>query len=272
MSLRGVGIVAGVECAKLAVQLKARLVIAVCATAPFAFAVLMRIQDSLPSDTLFGRAVKESGFATPLVILGFASLWGFPVIGSVVGGDLFSAEDRYGTWKTVLTRARSRAEFFAGKVLVAIGFAWLALAVLAASSIAAGVLVLGVGPLIDLSGVLRPAREALGLVSLAWASALLPTAALASCAVLASVVTRSSAAGIGLPVIGALFMQLSTLVDGAELGRRLLVTSAFDAWHVLLTAPASYRPLFDGSIVSVTYALVSLVIAHWTLQRRDIGG
>ncbi len=132
--------------------------------------------------------------------------------------------------------------------------------------------VLGVGPLIDLSGVLRPAREALALVSLAWTSALLPIAALASCAVMVSVVTRSSAAGIGLPVI---WRVVHAAVDtGRRIGarRRLLVTSAFDAWHVLLTDPASYRPLFDASVVSVTYALVSLVIAYWTLQRRDIGG
>jgi len=272
MSLRGVRTVAGVELSKLAFQLKARLVLAVCAAGPFAFAVVMRVQDSLPSDTLFGRSVKESGFATPLVILGFASLWGFPAISSVVGGDLFSSEDRFGTWKTVLTRGRSRAEVFAGKVLVAIGFAWLALAVLAASSIAAGVLVLGSGPLIDLSGVLRPAPEALRLVCLAWVSAILPIGAWASCAVMVSIVTRSSPAGIGLPVLAALTMQLSTLVDGAEIGRRLLLTSAFDAWHVLLTEPASYRPVLDASIVSISYALVSLAMAYWTLQRRDIGG
>ena len=272
MSLRGIGAVAGVECAKLAFQLKARLVLAACAASPFAFAIAMRIQDSLPSDTLFGRAVKESGFATPLLILGFASLWGFPAISSVVGGDLFSAEDRYGTWKTVLTRARSRAEIFAGKVLVALAFAWLAAAVLGASSIAAGVFVLGSDPLIDLSGVLRPSPEALRRVLLAWASTGPPIAALTSIAVMVSVLTRSSAAGIGLPVIGALTMQLSTLVDGSEAGRRLLVTSAFEAWHGLLTEPAFYRPLIDGTLVSTVYAVVSLAIAYWALQRRDIGG
>ena len=63
---------------------------------------------------------------------------------SVVGGDLFSAEDRYGTWKTVLTRSRSRAEVFAGKVLTALGFSSLAVVVLAVSSIAAGLLVIGI--------------------------------------------------------------------------------------------------------------------------------
>ena len=93
MSVRGSLAVAGVECSKLVAQPKARLVLAVCVAGPFAFAVAMRVQSSVPSDTLFGRAVKESGFAVSLVVLGFAALWAFPVLTSVVGGDLFSARD-----------------------------------------------------------------------------------------------------------------------------------------------------------------------------------
>jgi ABC-2 type transport system permease protein len=272
MSRRGIAAVIAVECSKLARQLKVRLVIGVCLAAPFVFAVTIRVQDSLPSDTLFGRAVKESGFATPLVILGFASLWGFPAISSIVGGDLFASEDRYMTWKTLLTRSRSRAELFAGKAIVALGFSWLAAAALAAGSIAAGILVLGAGPLIDLSGVLRPAPEALRRVLLAWATTAPPIAALSAVAVMASVLTRSSVAGTGLPVLLALTMQLSTLVDGAEGTRRLLVTTGFEAWHVLLTETPSYRPLADAALVSLTYTVGSLAVAYWALQRRDIGG
>ena len=37
--------------------------------------------------------------------------------------------------------------------------------------------------------------------------------------------------GTGLPVLLALTMQLSTLVDGAQGTRRLLVTTGFEAWH-----------------------------------------
>src|SRR5262245_42589667 len=122
MTVRGVLAVALVECGKLTAQIKARVVLAVCAIAPFAFAAALRVQSALPEDTLFGRSVKESGFALSLVVLGFAALWVFPVLTSVVGGDIFASEDRYGTWKTVLTRSRSRSEVFLGKVTAAFGF------------------------------------------------------------------------------------------------------------------------------------------------------
>jgi ABC-2 type transport system permease protein len=272
VSVRGFTAVVSVECAKLAAQMKVRLLIAVCVAAPFVFAAVMRVQSSVPSDTLFGRAVKESGFAVPLVILGFAALWAFPVLASVVGGDLFAAEDRYGTWKTLLTRSRSRAEVFTGKVLTALGFSSIAVAVLALSSVTAGMLIIGRQPLIDLTGVVVPPPQALTRVALAWTSIVPPALGISAVAVLISVATRSSAAGIGLPVVIALTMQLYAFVDGPEVVRRLMITSAFGAWHGLLSEPPYYRPLVHGTIVSGLYVGFSLAIAYRLLQRRDVGG
>jgi ABC-2 type transport system permease protein len=272
MSIRGVAAVAGVECIKTLFQIRTILVLAVCILGPFAFAGAMRIQNSLPTDTLFGRSVKESGFALPLVVLGFAALWGFPVLASIVGGDVFAAEDRYGTWKTLLGRSRSRGEIFTGKVITALGFSTLAIVTLAVSSIAAGVTVIGAGPLLDLSGVLRTSDHALPRVALAWASILPPAFGFTAFAVLLSVVSRSSVVGVGLPVVVGLTMQLLALVDGPEVIRRLMITSAFGAWHGLFAEPSYYRPLLHGTVVSAVYFVLCMVIAYDRLRRRDIAG
>jgi ABC-2 type transport system permease protein len=272
VSVRGLLAVIGVECSKLGAQPKARLALEACVAGPFVFVAAMRVQSSVPEDTLFGRSVKESGFAAPLVVLGFAALWAFPVLTSLVGGDLFSAEDRYGTWATVLTRSRSRAEVFAGKVVTALGFSLLAVTALALSSVAAGVLVVGAHPLVDLSGALVPPAPALVRVALAWVSVLPPAFGFTAVAVLLSVFTRSSAAGIGLPVVVGLAMQLYAYVDGPETVRRLLITSAFGAWHGLLTQPPYYGPLIHGTTVSGAYFITCLVVAYRILRQRDIGG
>ena len=271
MSVGGVFAVIGVECSKLVAQAKAHVLLATCVIAPFAFAISMRVQSSVPTDTLFGRAANESGFAVSLVVLGFAGLWAFPVLTGVVGGDLFSAEDRHGTWATVLTRSRSRAEVFAGKTFTAIAFSLLAITLLAASSIAAGLLVIGNTPLIDLSGMLLQPGQALRRVVLAWASVLPPALGFTALGILLSVATRSSAAGIGLPVVIGLLMQLEAFVDGPEAARRLLVTYAFGGWHGLLFEPAYYGPLIHGTAVSVIYLVGCLLIAHRLLQKREIG-
>jgi ABC-2 type transport system permease protein len=271
VTIHGVRAVVRVECSKLAGQIKAQVVLAACVLGPFAFAAVIRLQSSLPEDTLFGRSVKQAGFAVPLVVLGFAALWALPVLTSVVGGDLFAAEDRYGTWTTLLTRSRSRGEFFVGKTLTALGFSLLAIIVLASSSIAAGTLVVGADPIVDLSGVLLAPAEALGRVALAWASVLPPAFGFTGLAVLVSVVSRSSVAGIGLPVAIAMAMQLCALVDGPEPVRRSLITSAFGAWHGLWTEPHFYAPLVHGTIVSALYFVVCVVLACCVMQLRDIG-
>jgi ABC-2 type transport system permease protein len=270
MRLQGVTAAASVECSKLSAQLKTRLALAACVAGPFVFAAAVRVQSSLPEDTLFGRAVKESGFAVSLVVLGFAALWVLPVLTSIVGGDVFSAEDRYSTWKTVLTRSCQRSEVFTGKVLAALGFSLIAMAVLAVSSVAAGLLVIGPGPLVSLSGTLLPPSRALSRVALAWVSMLPPMFGMTAVAVLVSVATRNSAAGIGLPVVAALAMQLFALIDVPDTFRRVLITSAFGAWHGLLTEPTYGGQLMYGTAVSVGYAVISLAIAYYVLRRRDI--
>jgi ABC-2 type transport system permease protein len=270
MRTRAVLAVLRAESIKLAARAQAPGVLAVCAVAPFLFVWAMRMQSSLPEDTLFGRAVRDTGLATPLVVLGFAALWAFPVLASSVAGDLFSAEDRDRTWPALLTRSCSRAEVFAGKSIAAAAFACLATIVLAASSIAAGILAFGYSPLVDLSGALLPPAAALERVALAWTTTLPPTIAFAAMAILISVATRSSAAGIGLPVVVGLAMQLALYVDVPELLRRLLLSSAFDAWHGLLTDQPFYRPLIYGVVVSAAYCAACLAASYALLRSRDL--
>jgi ABC-2 type transport system permease protein len=271
VSIDGVLKVAAAEQSKLIAQPKVRGVVVACALGPFAFAGAMRVQSMTPEDTLFGRAVNESGFATPLVVLGFATLWLLPVLASVVGGDVFASEDRGGTWATLLTRSRSRADVFGGKLLTALAATLLLVGVLATSSVIAGLVVVGHQPLIDLSGALLSPGRALGSIALAWASVIPPLFALTALAALISVTTRSSTAGIGIPVLLVLVMQLAGYVDGPEMIRRWLITTSFGAWHGLLTQTQYYRPLVYGTAISALYFAICVSIAFRILLGRDIG-
>ena len=177
MSARGVLSAASVECAKLSAQAKVWGTLGACVLGPVVFVVAVKVQSSLPVDTLFGRWAKASGFADPLVVLGFASQWALPAIASVVGGDVFAVPKiSYGTWKTLLDmRSRTRVEIFAGKALAALAFATVAVVVLGASGLVAGALLVGRQPLVGLSGTSFPPGRALVLVTYAWASVLPPT-------------------------------------------------------------------------------------------------
>jgi ABC-2 type transport system permease protein len=107
--------------------------------------------------------------------------------------------------------------------------------------------------------------------ALAWASVLSPAVAFAALAMLISITTRSSAAGIGLPVVIGLTMQLGTMLDGREAFRQMLIASAFGGWYGLMTDPPYYRPLVYGGVVSAAYIGVCLAAGYRLLQQRDIG-
>ncbi len=267
--LAGAVAVLRVEGSKLAAQAKVWAVLGACLLGPFAFVALASTQSSLPEDTLFGRWVKASGFAVPLVVLGFAAAWALPVLTSVVAGDILSAEDRHGTWPTLLTRSRSREELFVGKALTAFAYTLVAVSVLAVSSIVAGAFLVGRQPLIGLSGTETDPARSLALVALAWVCILPPVLAFTALALLVSAVTRSSAAGVGLPVLVGFVMQLSSLVDGPHAVRRLLLTPAFEAWHGLFAEPRFYGPLLQGAATSAAYFAVCLSAAYLVVCRRQ---
>jgi ABC-type multidrug transport system ATPase subunit/ABC-type transport system involved in multi-copper enzyme maturation permease subunit len=270
-TVRGALAVASVEIAKLAAQTKVWAALGACVVSPFVFVVVLKLQTTLPEDTLFGRFVQDSGFAVPLCVLGFAASWALPALTCLVAGDLFASEDRQCTWPTLLTRSRTHDEVFFGKTLAALAYTFTVVSLLAIASLGAGLLFVGAQPLVSLSGTLLPPGRALGLDVLAWASAFPPAFAFAGVAVLASVATRSSVAGVGLPVVLGLVMELYALVNGPDAVRRAMLNAPFGAWHGLAADPPFHGPLAEGAAVSVTYFLVSVAIAYTLFGRRDVG-
>jgi ABC-2 type transport system permease protein len=257
---------------KLQAQLAVRLLVLVCLLGPFAFAAVLSSQSASPADTLFGVWVHSSGFAIPLVVLGFAGTWGFPLIAGIVAGDLFSAEDRHDTWKTVLTRSRTRGQLFVGKLLAAATFS-VALATLAGlSSLIAGLIFVGDQSLVGLSGTLLSPGKSLLLVFVSWLLCLLPMLAFTSIAVLLSVATRNGIVGVIGPSVAGLVMQLLLLIGSGVWVHALLVGSAFQDWHPLFVTHPFYGPVLAGVAISLAW-IAACVAASWrVLRRRDFAG
>lgn len=267
-----VGAVYAVELGKLSGQLAVRAALALVVVGPFALAGGLSLQASVPADTLFGRWSLTTGFAVPLLVLGFVTSWVVPLLTCLVAGTIFSAEDGYGTWPTVLTRSVGRPAVFTGKVLAALTWSVLSLVLLALSSLAAGVLIVGRAPLIGLDGASIAGGRATGLVLASWATCLLPALGYAAMGVFFSVVARRSTVGVGAPVVIGLVVQLSSLVGAVTGVRFLLLGSAFDAWHALVRTDPYRGPVVQGALVSIAYTVVLLAAALEVFRRRDVSG
>ena len=257
---------------KLLAQLSTRALALACALGPFAFGAILSRQSSVPADTLLGVWVHSSGYAVSFVVLGFGGYLAFPVLAGVLAGDLFSCEDRYGTWKTLLTRSRSRGDVFAGKALAAGTLALALLALAALSSLLSGLLLTGDQPLVGLGGNVISSGEGLWLVLASWLLNIPPLLAFTSLALLFSVATRNGIVGVLGPVLAGLVMQLLELIGSGSWVHTLLVASAFSDWHGLLGAPKFYGPMITGNCVSVLWIATCLGASWLILRRRDFAG
>lgn len=268
--MSGVRSVYRVEVEKLLAQRRTWLVAAACLLAAPALLAVLPLSSGLPTDTLFGRQLRDTGFATPLLLLTFCGLWVLPILSALVAGDICSSEDAYGTWQLLLTRSVTRSQVFAGKALAAATWALLTGALLAGSSLLAGVLVVGTQPLLDLSGAALPAGRATLLVLAGWATALPPVLACTALALLLSVAARNCVVGTVGAVVLVLLMQLGSQFGPPGPLRNALLPTAFGAWHGLLLQTPTYRPLLIGVGVSSVWTLGCLLAARSLLLRRDV--
>ena len=257
------------ELVKLLAQWPIRLLLVGCCLGPAVFVAVVSRQSSLPSDTVFGRWMGQTGWAGPLVILSFACAWLLPLLTSLVAGDAFAAEDRLGTWRHLLVAVRSPRRIFAAKALASLTVILLLAAALTVSSIAGGLAAVGSRPLVGLDGHLLSSGQAAAAVLLAWAGALAPTLAFAAVGLLGSVALGRSPMGLIVPVLLALVLQIAQLLPLPVVVRVALPSYAFIAWRGLFTDPGQIGPLLAGVAVDVVWAVVATALAYRLFMRRD---
>ncbi|VXB12606.1 ABC transporter permease [Aeromicrobium sp. 9AM] len=257
------------ELVKLLAQGRVRSALLVCLLAPAGFVSVISRQSSLPTDTVFGRWMHDTGWAGSLVVLAFACSWGLPLLVSLVAGDVFAVEDRLGTWRHLLVAVRSPRRIFAAKALASLTLILLLVVFLVASSVVGGLTAVGNHSLIGLDGHSLAAGEAGRIVLLTWLCVLAPTLAFAAIGLLGSVVLGRSPMGLLVPAALALAMNLVLMLPVPVVVRLALPSNAFLAWRGLYTEPASTGPLLIGVLVSLIWAAVATGLAYVLFVRRN---
>jgi ABC-2 type transport system permease protein len=257
------------ELIKLLAQWPIRLALLACWLGPALIVAVISQQSSLPTDTLFGRYMSQSGWAGPLVILSFSGSWVLPILTSLVAGDVFASEDRLGTWRHLLVAVRSPRRIFAAKSIASLTIIMLLATGLAASGIVGGLVAVGNRPLVGLDGHLLASGHAAAAVLLAWASVLAPTLAFAAIGLLGSVAFGRSPLGLVAPALLALLLQIAQQLPLPVAVRVALPSYAFTSWRGLFTNPAQTGPLVIGIAVSLALAVTAAGLAYRLFMRRD---
>jgi ABC-2 type transport system permease protein len=268
----GVATVYRWELRKLRAQKRTYLGLGAAALVPLIFIIALLSSSGGPDDVAFGRYVRETGLATPLVGLLFSSIWLFPLITSLVAGDIVASEDNHGTLKTILTRSTERWQIFAGKFLAALSYSFAALVIFVTVGLVLGGLIWGFDPLTSLSGTkIQPGRGILLIAGSALAY-FIPMIAIAAIAFLLSTVTHNSAAAVVGTLILSFMMQLLAAISGLDFMRPYLLSEQFDAWQGLLRTPTDWAPIIHAAWVSACYAVPAVLWAFVAFVRRDVAG
>jgi len=268
----GVATVYRWELRKLRAQKRTYLGLGAAAVVPVIFVVALLSSSGGPDEVPFGRYVRETGLAVPLVGLFFSSVWLFALITSLVAGDIVSSEDNHGTLKTILTRSTERWQIFVAKLLAALSYAFVALVVFVGVGLLLGGLCWGFDPLTSLSGTPIPAGRGMLLIGASGLAYFVPMMAIAAIAFLLSTVTHNSAAAVVGTLILSFMMQLLAIISGLDFMRPYLLSEQFDAWQGLLRDPTDWAPIVHAVWVSACWAVPALVWALVAFVRRDVAG
>lgn len=269
----GVGTVYAWELRKLIAQRRTFIGLGMAVVVPLIFVVALAADSSGGPDGIpFGRYVRETGLAIPLVGLFFGAVWLFPLIAALVAGDIVSSEDHNGTLKTILTRSVERWQVFAGKLLAALTYAFGALVTFVVVGLVAGGLIWGFDPLTTLSGTQVSVGRGLVLTGAGTLAYFIPLAGMAAIALLLSVVTRNSAAAVVGTLMISIVMQLLGAISALDWLHPYLLSTQFNAWQGLLREPADWAPIARSAWVCALYALPAAGAAFTVFLRRDVTG
>ena len=268
----GIGTVYRWELRKLRAQKRTYLGLGAAALVPLIFVVALLSSSGGPDEVPFGRLVRETGLAIPLVGLLFSSVWLFPLITSLVAGDIVASEDNHGTLKTILTRSTERWQIFVAKLLAALSYAFLALVVFVGIGMLAGGAFWGFDPLTSLSGTPIGTGRGIALIGASAIAYFVPMIAIAAIGILLSTVTHNSAAAVVGTLILSFVMQLLAIISGLDWMRPYLLSEQFDAWQGLLRDPVDWAPIGHAAWVAALYAVPAVAWAFVSFVRRDVAG
>jgi ABC-2 type transport system permease protein len=258
------------EIRKLRAQKRTYLGLGAAGAVPIIFAVALATQKGGPNDVAFGRYLHDTGLAVPLVLLLFGSVWMFPLITALVAGDIVAAEDRHGTLKMILTRSVERQQIFLAKALATASYAIVAIGLMGAIAVVAGILVSGFKPITSLSGTTVSAPRGLGLV---WASLLVymvPILSIACIGLLFSTLFRNSGAAVVSTLMFSLLVQLIGILPGLGALHPYLLSTQFDAWQGFLRVPVDWTPILRAIWVCSLYGVPAMIAALLVFLRRDV--
>jgi ABC-2 type transport system permease protein len=186
-------------------------------------------------------------------------------------GDTIASEANWASLRYLLAAPVPRIRLLRQKMIVALGYAAVAVVTFPAMSLLAGTVAFGWHPLrLPVTQIELPYGTALARTGITLVYVMITMLVVAGFAFLLSVSTDSplGAVGgaVGLVIVSSILDQVTALGSWRE----ILPTHWQFAWLNAFSAQLSWGAMVEGTAVSVSYALVLFALAFRHFRRKDI--
>jgi len=186
-------------------------------------------------------------------------------------GDTIASEASWSSLRYLLAAPVPRARLLRQKLIVALGYATIAVVSFPAMSLLAGTVAFGWHPLrLPATLIELPYGTALARTGIVLVYVLITELVVAGLAFLLSVITDSPLGAVGGAVGLVIVSNILDAVTALGSWREILPTHWQFAWLDAFSAQLSWGGMIEGAVVSVSYALVLLALAFRHFRRKDI--
>ncbi|MGH3276362.1 MAG: ABC transporter permease, partial [Streptosporangiaceae bacterium] len=186
-------------------------------------------------------------------------------------GDTVATEASWASLRYLLAAPVPRSRLLRQKLIVALGYSFVAITYLTVMAMVAGTLAFGWHPLrLPGTGIEVPAAAALGRLAIVLGYVLVSELVVAALAFLLSVLTDSPLGAVGGAVGLVIVSNILDEVTALGTWREALPTHWQFAWLDVFQPQVSWAGMIQGSAVSVSYALILGALAFRRFATKDI--
>jgi ABC-2 type transport system permease protein len=230
----------------------------------------------------FFRSLNNSVVFTGEIVNGYlisyyimTVLWiHFPFFIILVAGDIVASENKYGTFRLLLSRPVSRSSVIFAKYITTIFYTILLISFLGLFSIITGKIILGGGDLtvFDKGILILSEKEALFRFLIAYLLAIWVQIVVATLAFFFSTISKSSV----VPIIGTYLVVLSSIIisilkiDTLQVLKPYLFTTYFDIFFSPFQEPIPVAKITTDCLRLGGFSLVFFLFSYINFLRKDI--
>ena len=193
------------------------------------------------------------------------------VVVALFCGDTVASEASWSSLRYLLAAPVPRARLLRQKMIVALGYAAIAVVSFPAMSLLAGTVAFGWHPLrLPATQIELPYGTALARTGITLVYVMITLLVVAGLAFLLSVSTDSPLGAVGGAVGLVIVSNILDAVTALGSWREILPTHWQFAWLDAFSAQLSWGGMTEGAAVSVSYALVLFALAFRHFRRKDI--